>query len=86
MADAMTDDLLAWLDACPTPFHAARRAADELVASGFSPVQELANGVTARGVMVRDGSVVAWVRSPGAKSFRVLGAHTDSPNLRIQPN
>jgi aspartyl aminopeptidase len=86
MADAMTDDLLAWLDACPTPFHAARRAADELVAAGFSPVQELANGVTARGVMVRDGSVVAWVRSPGARSFRVLGAHTDSPNLRIQPN
>ncbi len=34
------------------------------------------------------GSAVAWVEPSGAASarpFRVLGAHTDSPNLRLKP-
>ena len=39
-------------------------------------------------VVRNDGSVVAFEvgsESPAASGFRILGAHTDSPNLRIKP-
>lgn len=86
MADAHVPDLLGWLDACPTPFHSARRAADDLVAAGFVEVTRLDGGLPAKGVLVREGSVAAWISVPGARTFRVIGTHTDSPNLRIHPN
>lgn len=86
MADEPIHDLLAWLDGCPTPFHAARRAADELVSAGFTEVTGLDGDLPSRGVLVREGSVAAWITVPGARTFRVIGTHTDSPNLRVQPN
>ncbi|MFM8825731.1 MAG: M18 family aminopeptidase [Actinomycetota bacterium] len=86
MAEHDTAGLLQWLDACPTPFHSARRAADELVAAGFGEVPGLGGDLPARGVLVREGSVAAWVLAPGARTFRVIGTHTDSPNLRVHPN
>jgi aspartyl aminopeptidase len=40
-----------------------------------------------RGLVVRGGSLVAWSGVPGASGapMRLIGAHTDSPNLRIRP-
>ena len=37
--------------------------------------------------MRRDGAIVAWVGGGGRADapFRLVGAHTDSPNLRIKP-
>jgi aspartyl aminopeptidase len=38
--------------------------------------------------VVRDGALVAWSVPPGVTpetGFRVAGAHTDSPNLRVKP-
>lgn len=85
MAENTVSDLLGWLDVCPTPFHSARKAADDLVAAGFGEVTRL-TADSSRGVLVREGSVAAWVTAPGARTFRVIGTHTDSPNLRIHPN
>jgi aspartyl aminopeptidase len=39
--------------------------------------------------VVRGGSLVAWSTANGpspVQSFRIVAAHTDSPNLRIKPN
>lgn len=78
--------LMAWLDACPTPFHVVGRTVDQLTASGWTSVRRLSDGIPRNGVLDVDGTVVAWsLGAPGAP-LRILGAHTDSPNLRIQPN
>lgn len=81
--------LLAFLDASPSPFHAAANAAAELAAAGFVRVEEseaFPRGAS-RGYLVRSGALIAWsagARPAAEAGFRVLGAHTDSPNLRLK--
>ena len=78
------DSLMEWLDACPTPFHSAARAARTLADAGFAP---LTNGAAfpRRGFEIRDGAIVAWSVGADDSPLRVIGAHTDSPNLRVHP-
>lgn len=86
-------DLLAFIDASPTPFHAVASAAARLAASGFGelrPAESWAQLAPGRYfVPVGDGALVAFVlpAAPGGKlrGFRIVGAHTDSPNLRLKP-
>jgi aspartyl aminopeptidase len=83
-------DLLAFLDASPSPFHAVASVAERLLAAGFSPVDERAPWEPGPGrrFVIRGGSLVAWaVDGPAslAEGFRIVGAHTDSPNLRVKP-
>jgi aspartyl aminopeptidase len=89
---AATRDLLAFIDAAPTPFHAVAEAARRLEASGFTRLREedpwrLAPG--GRHYVTRNGStIIAFVIGTGAPAdhgFRLVGAHTDSPNLRLKP-
>ncbi len=82
--------LCAYLDASPSPFHAVRTAAALLAEHGFTELAETEAFPTGPGryVIPRGGSLIAW--STGATEgtttpFRVVGAHTDSPNLRIKP-
>jgi aspartyl aminopeptidase len=84
----VADDLLAFIDASPTPFHAVQQAAARLAGQGFAPVSESeSDSLPPSGVIVRGGSLIAWRVGGGGPQagFRVLGAHTDSPNLRIKP-
>jgi aspartyl aminopeptidase len=83
-------DLGRFVWASPSPFHAAAEVARRLALSGFGAVDEAGPWPTRPGrhVMVRGGSVVAWATDAGrspANGFRVVGAHTDSPNLRVRP-
>lgn len=84
------DDLLAFLDASPSPWHVADTVTQRLVAAGFEPL-DLAVArpdVPARGFVVRGASVVAWSRgatATAAAPLRIVGAHTDSPGLRVKP-
>jgi aspartyl aminopeptidase len=89
-ADDVADGLAGYLDASPTPFHATAAAAALLDDAGFVRLDETASWPTAAGryYLVRDGSLVAWHSPEGVPAtapFRVIGAHTDSPTLRIKP-
>lgn len=75
-----------WLDACPTPFHVVDRAAVSLLSSNFVETQQLSRDLPSQGFIRRDGAIIAWRRSSHTGApFHIVGAHTDSPNLRIQP-
>ncbi len=88
---ATTDETVAamssYLDASPTPFHACQQAAALLAAAGYTSVVETDCFPTEPGryYLIRGGSLIAWNSTAGTGSFRIVGAHTDSPNLRIKP-
>jgi aspartyl aminopeptidase len=79
--------LCEFIDASPSPFHACRTAAQRLLAAGFTEVSE-GDAWPQSGDLfaVRAGSLIAWrSREDGrAAPFRIVGAHTDSPNLRVK--
>jgi aspartyl aminopeptidase len=82
--------LLAFVDASPSPYHACATAAARLGEAGFTRVAEDAAwpGEPGRWYIVRGGSLVAWAVAAGHAAhdgFRIVGAHTDSPNLRVKP-
>ncbi|HLT16812.1 MAG TPA: M18 family aminopeptidase [Acidimicrobiales bacterium] len=82
--------LMAFIDASPSPFHACASAAERLEAAGFRPLDEAAAWPSGPGAwyLRRGGSLVAWSVGPrhdATSGFRVVGAHTDSPNLRVKP-
>ncbi len=86
------ENLLRFLQASPTPFHAAKNLADQLSEAGFTRLHEgdawnLEPG--GRYWLTRnDSSILAFIygHSPLAESgIRMLGAHTDSPCLKVKP-
>jgi aspartyl aminopeptidase len=88
----LVQDLLAFIDRSPTPYHAVAESAVRLEAAGFSRLGEgelWDHGPGACRYVVRsDGSLAAFqlgTTSPAQGGFRILGAHTDSPNLRLKP-
>jgi aspartyl aminopeptidase len=85
-------DLLGYIDRSPTPYHAVTETERRLTANGYrklleSEIWELAAGER-RYVIRGEGSLVAFqvgATSPTLGGFRAIGAHTDSPNLRVKP-
>ncbi|WP_028799314.1 M18 family aminopeptidase [Streptomyces sp. 142MFCol3.1] len=85
-----TDDLMSFLAASPTPYHAVANAAERLEKAGFRQVAETDawDGTSGGKYVLRGGAIVAWYVPEGAEPhtpFRIVGAHTDSPNLRVKP-
>src|SRR5258706_3388905 len=85
-------DLLAFLDRSPTPYHAVAECARRLEDAGFRALDagdRWKLGVGDRRYAVRgEGSLVAFEvgqLGPAEAGFRWIGAHTDSPNLRLRP-
>jgi len=85
-------DLASFLDASKTPYHAVLEVARRLSGAGFRAFREqetwqIETGT--RGFVVRaGGSIVAFqvgTKAPADAGFVLLGAHTDSPNLRLKP-
>jgi aspartyl aminopeptidase len=91
VTDPVLPDLLAFLGDSPTPFHAVASATARLVAAGFRPIAETDDwsSLAPGGYAFAHGgsSVLAFVIPEGKRigGFRIVGAHTDSPNLRLKP-
>jgi aspartyl aminopeptidase len=91
--DTEASGLCAFVDASPSPFHACAEAGRRLEEGGFSLLAETDAFPAERGrhYLIRGGSLIAWSSEAAGSSaapatpFRVVGAHTDSPNLRIKP-
>ncbi|WP_243470049.1 M18 family aminopeptidase [Klenkia marina] len=88
---SLGDDLRAFVDASPSPSHAAAEITRRLREGGFRELSETAVWDLSPGdqvFTVRGASVVA-VRvgsDPVAEAgLRIIGAHTDSPTFRVRP-
>ena len=84
------DELISFLAASPSPWHVVTAAAERLRTSGFEAVDigQAWADAPARGFTVRGASLVAWKRGSATdrtSALRLIGAHTDSPCLRIKP-
>jgi aspartyl aminopeptidase len=83
-------DLIQFIDASPSPYHAAAQALRRLTGAGFTEVAQAEAWPSGPGryVVADGGSLFAWIVPAGAApgtGFRLLGAHTDSPALRVKP-
>ena len=81
------------IDASPSPYHCVEETARRLAAAGFIQLDQDAAWETLNAgqghYVKRNGTLVAWRNGSGAPAevgFRLVGAHTDSPNLRLKPN
>ena len=89
MTNDVTRDLLSFVESSPTPYHAVQSARTRLGAAGFQLLDEREdwNELGAGRYLVDrgDGILLALV-VPAApvRAFRIVGAHTDSPNLRLK--
>lgn len=88
------EDFLSFVNASPTPFHAVRSARQKLEAAGFTYIKERDPWSTrvkpgGKYYLTRNGStLVAFAVGAGWKAgnpIAMVGAHTDSPCLRIKP-
>jgi aspartyl aminopeptidase len=84
-------DLLSFIDRSPTPYHAVDSAVRLLEDAGYTRLEESEAWSVLPGdrrYVVRGGSLAAFEaggRPPADAGFRIVGAHTDSPNLRVKP-
>lgn len=78
------DDLRSFLWQSPSPFHAASHVTRRAQSLGFTQIDSPTNE-PGQWVMQRDGAVIAWRTPTSPTSARIVGAHTDSPNLRLRP-
>ncbi|QKT06238.1 M18 family aminopeptidase [Gordonia sp. X0973] len=95
---ASAEGLGAFIDASPSPFHVCATVAAELGDAGFVELFETAQWPAERGryFVRRGGSIIAWQSGAGSAAsgpnhagagsaaFRIVGGHTDSPNLRVK--
>ncbi len=91
--DDFNTELLDFLQASPTPFHAVQQMAARLTAAGFQHLKEADDWQLEEGgryFLVRNGSsIVAFNRGNDhvlERGFRMVGAHTDSPCLKVKPH
>ena len=90
---ASAQGLCDFIDASPSPFHVCATVADRLRAAGLTELHEGdgwpsaasgESGSEGKFFTVRAGSLVAWQTTELSLPFRIIGAHTDSPNLRVK--
>ena len=90
---SFNQSLLSFLDDSPTPFHAVATMKRDLLAEGYEQLDEQQEWVISEGgkyfVTRNDSSIIAFTTPTldfAHQGFRMIGAHTDSPCLKLKPN
>lgn len=85
-------ELLQFLQQSPTPFHAVSNLQAQLREAGFNQLDEGKHWELEKNagyfVVRNDSAIIAFKTGQGdavANGFRITGAHTDSPCLKIKP-
>ena len=92
MTDSLNQRLLKFIQASPTPYHATKQVAARLDAAGFQALHETDAWAIPAGryyVKRNDSSIIAFNWDPGTlnqSGLKMVGAHTDSPCLKVKPN
>ena len=83
---ASPQSLCDFIDASPSPFHVCATAAARLREAGYVELSESDPWPSSHSAffVVRAGSLVAWKSADRGAPFRIVGGHTDSPNLRVK--
>lgn len=88
---ASAQGLCNFVDVSPSPFHVCATVASWLGDNGFVELAETAvwSADPGRYFLIRGGSLIAWSTEDAQRTgttapFRVVGGHTDSPNLRVK--
>ena len=91
-AKSHVQNLLTFIDDSPSPWHAVACAAARLETAGFSKLDEKQSWSLSSGdkryVIRDDSSIIAFKigHQPLTETgIKILGAHTDSPGLRVKP-
>ncbi|KAF7728929.1 hypothetical protein EC973_005324 [Apophysomyces ossiformis] len=86
------EEFLDFLDRSPSPFHVVHEAAEQLERAGFQRLSERSDWdlkKQGRYYFTRNGSsIVAFAvggRYQTGNGFSIVGAHTDSPCLKVKP-
>ncbi|KAF2876982.1 peptidase M18 [Massariosphaeria phaeospora] len=88
------EDFLSFVNSSPTPFHAVKSARERLTKAGFKQIKERDSWASTlqpggKYFLTRNGSsIVAFAIGKKWKAgnpIGMIGAHTDSPCLRIKP-
>jgi len=84
------EGLLGFLDASPTPFHATQNMSAMFLNAGFHRLDEAEKWELEVGkkyfVTRNDSSVIAFTYPKASRNYVMVGAHSDSPNLKLKPN
>jgi hypothetical protein len=88
---------LAFVNGSPSPFHAVQEAKRRLLEAGFVPLDEKAPWTGSAGDLKPGGKyfldrqgttlvsfVIGKKFKPGQHGFHIIGAHTDSPCLKVR--
>lgn len=97
----LANKALSYFDSSPDPFHAVQSTIDILEKAGFQSINDSdVNGDASNSELLQPGgkyyftknksSIVAFAIGKkfdpaSSGGFKIIGAHTDSPNLRIKP-
>ena len=92
-AQQQVKDLLDFIDTSPSPYHAVKCIEQQLARFDFVALDERQKWTLKPGgryYIVRDDSSVIFFttgqQSLAETGYKILGAHTDSPGLKIKPN
>ena len=91
--EQFTSDLLDFIEGSPTPFHAVQSMVSMLRDNGFAELKESAQWSLLPGqnyyVTRNDSSIIAFRTGSNdvlKSGVRMVGAHTDSPCLKVKPS